>query len=82
MWSSPRDRRRAKLQTERLTPAQLRNKTHREECFNAGFDAAIRATTQAEVLRMVHFDHPKYLADRKERFEQWDLDRRLAQEGL
>lgn len=82
VWTSERDRRRAALQATKLTPAQAAQKTHREKVFNAGFDAAIRNATPKEVLRMVRFDHPQYLDDRKQLFEQWDLDQRLLQEGI
>jgi hypothetical protein len=78
MWSVPSDRRRAALQAKRVTPAQQRAKEAREVTFNAGFDIAIRSTTPAGVLRMIRFDHPKYISDRRELFEQWDLDRRVA----
>jgi hypothetical protein len=77
MWSGPVDRTRAEVEAQKLTPSQLVHKGTRERCFNAGFDAAIRATTPSEVLRMVHFNHPKYVADRRERFERWDLVQRV-----
>lgn len=83
MWSSRGDYeradKRAELARTKLTPAQERQKAFRERVFNAGFDAAIRATTPKEVLRHVHFDHPRYLADRAEQFERWDLDDRVTQ---
>jgi hypothetical protein len=83
MWSPRGDYeradKRAELSRQTLTPAQERQKAFRERVFNAGFDAAIRATTPAEVLRHIHFDHPKYIADRRQQFERWDLDDRVNQ---
>ena len=78
MWTSPEDRKRAELRSTPLTKRQKAAKAVAERAFNAGFDAAIRATTPAEVLRMVRFDHWQYMADRREKFERWHLEYRMG----
>jgi len=77
MWSSPEDRRRAAIQAKKLTPAQEAKKAQREKVWNAAFDSAISHSMPPQVFRMIRFDHPSYLEDRKQLFEQWDLDQRV-----
>lgn len=82
MWSSERDRKRAAFLETRLTAAQQKVKERLERSWNAGFDTAIKSTTPAEVLRMIRFDHPKYVSDRKELFDAWHREERCREAGL